>query len=404
MIFFSQEIYLCYKLAQLFITFAEVIQKIMAGNLFQRYVWLLDTISRRQGIEFDDIDHRWQSSALNETKEPLPKRTFLNHINAIYKIFGVEIGCESQGGRGYYIKESGDINLRESQSSLLQHLQMSNAMLNNPRLKGRIVMDRFQAWLHFTPLITAMNEERVVRITCRREDRGINNVQHLTIEPYFIKQFKSWFLAGRVAEDGLVHAFAFSSIRNVELTDKAFKLPKEFDAMEYIIKPQYIEPSADVSDDSDLFVLERAEDRIHRRSRDKRMYESLDDEWDYAELELQPKELIRSLRAEREYRNLHLNRILLASQEGFEVTLFSDKPGCEPFVIAEQLDDLVKIKVSIKDGHLISVESRHTDEKQPAIERLTADARAWLDTACQEPHFNGTNRDYAQWMWQKLKM
>lgn len=376
----------------------------MAGNLYQRYVWLLDTISRRQGITFDDIDRRWQYSALNDTKEPLPKRTFHNHINAIYDIFGIKISCPKNSGYQYYIEESGDINLRESQSSLLQHLQMSNAMFNNPRLKGRIVMDRFQAWLHFSPLITAMDEGRVVRITCRREDRGINNVQKLTIEPYFIKQFKSWFLVGRAIEDGVIHSFAFSSIRNIELTDNEFEMPKDFDVMEYIIQPIYNEPSEVISDDSDLFIFERSNDRIRYRSRDKKMYELSEGEWDYAELELKQSALVHQLRKEHNYRKLHSNIIQLESQEDFEVTLFSTKPDCEPFINVVRLCELIKIRVAIDSGKLIGVDSRANEEKLSAIDQLIIDTNEWLNSPCQEPHFNGTNRDYALWMWNKLEL
>ena len=75
----------------------------MAGNLYQRYVWLLNTISRRQGITFEEIDRRWQSSSLNDDHEPLPKRTFHNHLKAIYDMFHIEIGCQAQCGYKYYI-------------------------------------------------------------------------------------------------------------------------------------------------------------------------------------------------------------------------------------------------------------------------------------------------------------
>ena len=131
----------------------------MAGNLYQRYVWLLDTVSRRQGISFDEINSRWQHSALNETREALPKRTFYNHINAIYEIFGIKIGCQPQCGYKYYIKESSDIDMRDLQASLLSHLQMSNAIFCSPKLQGRVVLDRFQMYRHFSPLITAMERE-----------------------------------------------------------------------------------------------------------------------------------------------------------------------------------------------------------------------------------------------------
>lgn len=376
----------------------------MAGNLYQRYVWLLDTISRRQGITFDEIDRRWQYSALNDTREPLPKRTFHNHIKAIYDIFGIKISCPPNSKYHYYIEESGDINLRDSQNSLLNHLQLSNAMFNNPRLKGRIVMDRFQMCLHFTPLITAMDECKAVEITCRREDRGINNVQHIIIEPYFIKQFKSWFLVGRVLEDGLIHSFAFSSIRNIKITDNEFEIPKDFDVMEHIIKPIYNEPLETIADDSDLFILERSEDRIRRRSRDKKMYELSADEWDYAELELKQTALVSQLRKEQNYRKLHANQIKLESKENFEVTLFSAKPDCKPFINVYMQDDLIKIRVSIESGKLIGVDSRVCEDKLSAVEQLVTYTNEWLAAPCQEPHFNGTNRDYALWMWNKLEM
>ena len=376
----------------------------MAGNLYQRYVWLLDTISRWQGITFEDIDRRWQYSALNDTKEPLPKRTFHNHLKAIEELFGIKISCPNKSGYRYYIEESGDINLRDTQSSLLQHLQLSNAMFNNPRLKGRIVMDRFQMWLHFTPLITAMDEGKAVEITCRRADRGINNVQRIILEPYFIKQFKNWFLVGRALSDGLIHSFAFSSIRNIEITEREFNMPSDFDVMEYIIQPAYNEPSADIADDSDLYLLERAEDRIRRRSRDKKMYEPQTGEWDYAELELKQTDVVNCLREEQNYRALHANRVFLEQQEDFRVSIFSDKPRCEPFVNVERLSELVSIKVAICDGRFIGVDSRHSEESQPAIVRLIADTRKWLDSPCRETYFNGSNRDYALWMWNKLEM
>ena len=33
----------------------------MAGNVYQQYVWLLDLVSRYNGITFDEISNRWQN-------------------------------------------------------------------------------------------------------------------------------------------------------------------------------------------------------------------------------------------------------------------------------------------------------------------------------------------------------
>ena len=375
----------------------------MAGNLYQRYVWLLDTVSRRQGISFDEINSRWQHSALNETREALPKRTFYNHINAIYEIFGIKIGCESQGGRNYYIKESGDINLRESQSSLLQHIQMSIAMFCSPKLQGRVVLDRFQMYRHFSPLITAMEEEFAVKITCRRADRGVNNKQYLTFEPYFIKQFDNWFVVGRVQESGKIHAFAFNSIRNIEQTDLPYFMPKEFKAMDYIMMPTYNAPDETVADDSDLFILERSQDRLRRRSRDTKMYQLSDGEEDYADIKVGQNDVIQQLRREQEYRKYHAQELVLAKDEEIQITLHSYYPDCEPFINVEQLSELLRIEVSIKDGNLNAIHGKHTED-EPSVQQLLATTRQWLEAPCWEPRFKGSNREFVEWLWNTLEM
>lgn len=371
----------------------------MAGNLYQRYVWLLDIISRRQGVTFDEINRRWLYSALNDTKESLPKRTFHNHINAIYDLFGIKISCPPNSGYRYRIEESGDINLRDSQSSLLQHLQISNAMFNNPRLKGRVVMDRIQMQRHFTPLITAMDEGRAVKITCHRYGKEPKIVKDLILEPYFLKQFKSWFVVGRVQQDNEIHAFTFKSIHSIELTDIAYEMPESFDVVDYITQPLYFEPNDIVADDSDTLLLERFEDRLP-------IYLNADNpaevEADYSKTKLENEDVVSSLLEREQYRKDHAKDVVLYESVDFDVILSCSTPNREPFVNVDDEDNY--IEVAIEDGSLISVVSQDDDAEPSDIEQLRLCATEWLNSPCQDSHFNGTNRDYALWMWGKLEM
>ena len=78
--------------------------RLMAGNLFKRYVWLIDLIQRTGGIDYEGINRKWQENyRLNETHEPLPKRTLQNHIKAIYEMFGIEIECNRKRDYKYII-------------------------------------------------------------------------------------------------------------------------------------------------------------------------------------------------------------------------------------------------------------------------------------------------------------
>ena len=82
----------------------------MAGNLFKRYVWLLDLIQRTGGIKYEYINRNWwENYRLNETHEPLPKRTLQNHIKAIYEMFGIEIECDRKRDYKYVIKNPENI-------------------------------------------------------------------------------------------------------------------------------------------------------------------------------------------------------------------------------------------------------------------------------------------------------
>ena len=59
--------------------------------LFNRYVWLIDTIYRAGRITFEEINERWLHSSLNDTEEDLPLKTFHNHKNAIQQMFDINI-------------------------------------------------------------------------------------------------------------------------------------------------------------------------------------------------------------------------------------------------------------------------------------------------------------------------
>lgn len=48
----------------------------MTKDLFDKYIWLVDTIYRARKITFEEINERWLRSRLSEG-EDIPLRTFL---------------------------------------------------------------------------------------------------------------------------------------------------------------------------------------------------------------------------------------------------------------------------------------------------------------------------------------
>ena len=238
----------------------------MSGNVYKRYVWLLDLINRSNGITLKQISNKWQQCNLNETGERLPPRTFHNHLQKIYDIFGIKI---ISMGKEYRIVNSGDIDLDNAQQSLLAHLQISNALFSNPEMARRISLDGYMSFRYFTPLIKAMEEGKVVELHCPDHKRKVDDWHiGIKVEPYYIKQLEdNWFVVGRDVESNSICAFSFSNIMAICMSEggEKFKMPEEFDVAEFMRNPRFSESAFN---NNELYIksLYHAES-VPRRSR-----------------------------------------------------------------------------------------------------------------------------------------
>ena len=100
----------------------------MAKSFFKRYVWLVDLLSRRGYISLKEISNEWQKSPLNDTHAPLSERTFFNHRDAIFDIFGIEI--RNDRSLGFYIASS-DMDGNSTGEWMLHTLCLNNVLQEN---------------------------------------------------------------------------------------------------------------------------------------------------------------------------------------------------------------------------------------------------------------------------------
>ena len=95
-----------------------LIQKVMAKNLSNKYVWLVETIYKAKKITFEEINQRWLDDDLSEGK-PLPLRTFHTWRQNIEEMFGLIIENEKGGQYYYYIQNADDLKDESSLRSWL---------------------------------------------------------------------------------------------------------------------------------------------------------------------------------------------------------------------------------------------------------------------------------------------
>ena len=193
----------------------------MAGNLFNRYVWLLDLVSRYNGITFNEISDKWQESTLNDSGEPLPKRTLHNHIEAIDQMFNMRIECQRKGGYKYHIADTINGQLSASQKALLEHLRFSNTLMDN---KVNKYIELSSPIYH---MLNTISEAIISRqyIEFKWDEKGQESI-NIVIAPFYLKQLdNSWFLFGQLI-DGKIAIYQLEKISNLSILSDLFTHPE----------------------------------------------------------------------------------------------------------------------------------------------------------------------------------
>ena len=174
-----------------------LIQNVMAKNLLNKYVWLVETIYKAKKITFEEINEKWLDNDMSENK-PLPLRTFHKWKDAIGEMFGLIIENEKGGQYYYYIQNADDLKDESSlRSWLFRTLSVSNMMLDSVCIKDKILLEEVHDGREYLPVILeSLKKNIVLEMTYRSFWRDEANT--FEIEPYCLKAFKQrWYLVGR---------------------------------------------------------------------------------------------------------------------------------------------------------------------------------------------------------------
>lgn len=90
----------------------------MTRDLFSRYVWIIDTLTRYGRLSRERLGSLWLRSSISNG-QPLPERTFFHYRRSIEQNFHIDINCDESGQ--YYI----------DQASLSRNRSLTNLMLDN---------------------------------------------------------------------------------------------------------------------------------------------------------------------------------------------------------------------------------------------------------------------------------
>ena len=201
--------------------------------LFNRYVWLVDTIYRAGRISFEEINAQWERSSLNDTGEELPLKTFHNHKNAIQQMFDINIECDRRDGYLYYIEHAEDMQRGGVRTWLLNTFAVNHLINESHHLKRRILFEEIPSGQRFlTQIIEAMRDNLTVELTY--QSFWNNTASTFEVAPYCVKVFRQrWYVVARSLSDERLRVYSLDRIHELRMTENAFTLPENFDPQAY---------------------------------------------------------------------------------------------------------------------------------------------------------------------------
>ena len=196
----------------------------MARNLINRYVWLVDTISRYGRITLKDLNDAWLNSPVSEGK-PLARRTFFHYRDSIEEMFDINIQCDKSTFE-YYIVDTGSESNARLRSWVVDSVSMSGMLSDAHDISSRIMLENVpSAREHLPVIIDALKQNRRIRFSYKSYTRS-KPTYGIVLEPYFVKIFKQlWYVIGLNVKEDLVKTYSLDRMSGLNLLSESFDMP-----------------------------------------------------------------------------------------------------------------------------------------------------------------------------------
>lgn len=205
----------------------------MARNLFNRYLWIIDTIRRHHALTRQQINEFWKRSPVGDG-EDIPRRTFYNYRQAIEELFGIRIEC-NQSTFEYYIDEDDAPDGQTLTDWMLNSATMSNVLADMQSVADKVFLEEVpSARRYLSIVVDGLKENREVRFTYHPYTRSMPT-PGVRVRPYFIKIFRQrWYMTGLNVVDHKIKTYALDRMSEVTLSADTFTPPSDFNPTEFV--------------------------------------------------------------------------------------------------------------------------------------------------------------------------
>ncbi len=203
----------------------------MATGLINKYIWIIDTISRYGRITREDLNGLWIKSSLSDGVA-MPRRTFYNYRQGIQDTFNVAIECDPSTYE-YYIDDAGNKQDASMRDWLLDSVSLSGLLSDSHDIAPRIMLEDVpSARAHLPVIVQAIKQNQRISITYKAFNRL--NASDVLLSPYFVRIFKQrWYVIGENIKENAIKTYSLDRIKEVRIMPDKFIMPAYFDANEF---------------------------------------------------------------------------------------------------------------------------------------------------------------------------
>ena len=203
----------------------------MSKDLISKYIWIVDTISRHNGITRERLNKLWLRSSVGDGR-PIPERTFYHHRRAIEESFNIDIACNSAGE--YYIESNNSSGGKSLTNWMLDSYAVNSAMGDVSQIAERIeVEDVPSAREYLSTVMDALRDNQALSFTYAGFNRS-RAEKDIVFHPWMVKRYKNrWYMLGYKVKSRDIRTYALDRVREMRTLNEHFTIPEDINLEEY---------------------------------------------------------------------------------------------------------------------------------------------------------------------------
>ena len=200
----------------------------MVSELVEKYVFLVQAFVEAgdNGLTLGQIQRKWEG----RYNQSYPRRSFINHRDAIAQLFGIVITCDRSTNVYRIDRSESAIDRQEAADYLINTFTVNSLLtLGKERLSGRVSVEDVPSGQKFLiPVMQAMLDNATLSLQYKKYQS--TKAEARRIHPYAVKEFeKRWYIVAYSEEGQGLRTYAMDRIVAIEPTGDHFQMPKNFD-------------------------------------------------------------------------------------------------------------------------------------------------------------------------------